>query len=327
MQAMIDGDVQKRNIWAKVLKKRSETGYPYLFFSDNVNKSRPQVYKDKGLTIQNSNLCTEILELTDENYTFTCCLSSLNLLHYDEWKDTDLVETVTIFLDTVLTEFIEKAKNIPFLEKAVRFATDCRSIGLGVLGLHSYLQSKMLPFEGLQTKVLLNQIFKDINDKSLAASKVLAKELGEPNMLRGYGERFTTRLAIAPTTSSSFILGQVSPSIEPLNSNYFIKDLAKLKTTYKNPFLRDLLEQKGKDTSETWKSIMVRGGSVQHLTFLSDEEKSVFKTFGEISQMEIVQNVSIMQKYIDQGISLNTMIHPDTSAKEIKIYTLNCTSG
>lgn len=317
MQSMIDGDEEKRTIWALVLKKRAETGYPYLFFSDNVNETKPQVYKDKGFEIKTSQLCSEILEITDENYTFTCCLSSLNLLHYEEWKDSDLVETLTIFLDTVLTEFIEKAVSIPFLEKAVKFAKDCRSIGLGVLGLHSYLQSKMLPFEGFETKRLLNEIFSNINTQSLEASKKLASLYGEPEMLKGYGLRFTTRMAIAPTTSSSFILGSVSPSIEALNSNYFMKDIAKGKFVYKNPYLKELLVKLGKDTPTVWKSILGKAGSVQHLDFLSDEEKEVFKTFGEISQLEVIQNASIIQKYIDQGISLNTMIHPNTPVKDV----------
>lgn len=317
MQSMIEGDTYKRKIWAKVLKKRSVSGYPYLYFKDNVNANKPQVYKDKGKELTVSNLCTEIMEYVDEEKSFTCCLSSLNLLHYDEWKDTDLVETVTLFLDTVLTEFIEKAENISFLEKAVKFAKEHRSIGLGVLGLHSYLQSKMVPFEGLKTKMLFNKIFKNINEKSLTESKRLAKLWGEPAMLEGYGERFTTRLSIAPTTSSSFILGQVSPSIEPLNSNYFLKDIAKGKFVYRNPYLKKLLEKKDRDNTNVWKSILTKGGSVQHLDFLTQEEKSVFKTFGEISQLEVVQNASIIQKYIDQGISLNLMIHPDMPVKEI----------
>jgi ribonucleoside-diphosphate reductase alpha chain len=317
MQSMIDGDIDKRNVWVKILKKRAETGYPYLFFSDNVNNNKPQVYKDKRLDIKTSQLCSEILEITNEEYSFTCCLSSVNLLHYEEWKDTDLVETLTIFLDTVLDEFIKKASDIPFMEKTIKFAKECRSIGLGVLGLHSYLQKNMIPFEGMETKMLLNKIFSNINNKSFMASKMLAKEKGEPKMLEGYGERFTTRLAIAPTTSSSFILGQVSPSIEPLNSNYFVKDVAKGKFTFKNPFLIELLEEKGRNKPDVWKSILLKGGSIQHLSFLTEDEKNVFKTFGEISQMEIIQNTSIIQKYIDQGISLNTMIHPDTPVKDI----------
>lgn len=317
MQSMIDGDSDKREVWAKVLRKRSESGYPYIFFKGNVNKAKPKVYKDKGMDIVTSNLCSEILEYVDDEKTFTCCLSSVNLKYYDDWKDTDLIKVVTYFLDTVLTEFIEKAEDLPYLEKTVKFAKEHRSIGLGVLGLHSYLQENMIPLEGFEVKQLLNKMFRNINEQSLSASKELAKLLGEPPMLKGYGERFTTRMAIAPTTSSSFILGQVSPSIEPLNSNYFIKDLAKGKFVYKNPKLTEVLKSKGKDSAATWRSILEKGGSVQHLNFLSDLEKDVFKTFGEVSQMDIIQNASIIQKYIDQGISLNLMIHPLMPVKDI----------
>lgn len=317
MQSMIEGDIEKRNIWAKILKKRSETGYPYLFFEDTVNNNAPQAYKDKGKKIYASNLCSEIALSTDEKESFVCCLSSVNLLYYDEWKDTDLIEVMCVFLDTVLTEFIEKAKGVEFMEKTVSFASNQRAIGIGVLGLHSYLQSKMIPFEGLEVKMLLNNIFKNIDNQSLEASKKYAKLWGEPELLKGYGERWVTRHAIAPTTSSSFILGQISPSIEPLNSNYFIKDLAKGKFSYRNPLLEKLLDTKGKNTTDVWKSIMSKGGSVQHLSFLSEREKSVFKTFAEISQMEIIQNASIIQKYIDQAISLNIMIPPDVPARDI----------
>lgn len=317
MQSMIEGDVKKRRIWAKTLKKRSESGYPYLMFLDNVNENRPQAYKDKGLKIQSSQLCSEIMEYNDKEKTFTCCLSSVNLLHFEEWSNSDLINVMMRFLDTVLDEFIEKASNIPFLEKAVKFAEEHRSVGLGVLGLHSFLQSKMLPFDSLGTKMLLNKIFYNINQKSLEESRKLALEKGEPSILKGYGERFSTRLAIAPTTSSSFILGQISPSIEPLIGNYFIKDVAKGKFAYKNPYLKRILKSKGKDEPDVWKSILKQGGSVQHLDFLSDSEKEVFLTFGEISQLGIVQNASIIQKYIDQGISLNTMIHPNVPVKDI----------
>lgn len=317
MQSMIDGDSDKREVWAKVLRKRSESGYPYILFKGNVNKAKPKVYVDKDMDIVTSNLCSEILEYVDDEKTFTCCLSSVNLKYYDDWKDTDLIKVVTYFLDTVLTEFIEKAEDLPYLEKTVKFAKEHRSIGLGVLGLHSYLQENMIPLEGFEVKQLLNKMFRNINEQSLSASKELAKLLGEPPMLKGYGERFTTRMAIAPTTSSSFILGQVSPSIEPLNSNYFIKDLAKGKFVYKNPKLTEVLKSKGKDNAATWRSILEKGGSVQHLNFLSDLEKDVFKTFGEVSQMDIIQNASIIQKYIDQGISLNLMIHPLMPVKDI----------
>ncbi len=317
MQDMIAGDKKKQAVWAKVLQRRSETGYPFIFFHDNVNKSKPQVYKDKGLDIKHSQMCSEILEYTDDLKSFTCCLSSINLVHIDEILKTDAIEVLTYFLDSVLTDFIDKASKKPFMEKAVLFAKEHRSIGLGVLGWHSYLQSKMIPFEGMEAKLENIRIFKALNEKSLKASKELALMYGEPKMLEGYGERFTTRIAIAPTTSSSFILGQVSPSIEPLAGNYFIKDLAKGKFTYKNPYLKELLEKYGKDNDKIWKSIASSGGSVQHLDFLTDREKMIFKTFSEISQLEIVQQAAARQKYIDQGQSLNLMIHPETSVKEI----------
>lgn len=317
MEAVEAGDKDKRKILAKIHQKRAETGFPYIFFTGNVNKNKPKVYKDKGMEINHSQMCTEILEYTDEFKSFVCCLSSLNLLHWDEIVETDAVETLAYFLDAVYTEFIQKAEGIPFMEKALLFAKEHRSIGIGVLGWHSLLQSKLIPFEGLEAKMLNAEIFRTINDKSLIASMQLATMFGEPKMLEGYGQRFTTRLAIAPTTSSSFILGQVSPGIEPLESNYFIKDLAKGKFVYKNPYLKQLLKDKNQDTPEVWNSILIKGGSVQHLDFLDEREKGVFKTFGEISQLEIVQQAAQRQKFIDQGQSLNLMIHPDVPLKEV----------
>ena len=317
MKSMIDGDSDKRKIWAKVLESRSEKGYPYIFFEDNVDKGKPQVYKDKDMHILHSNLCQEVLEYTDKDKTFTCCLSSVNLLHYEEWKDTDFVKDMMYFLDSVLEDFIIRAEGKPFMEKVLKFAKEHRSVGLGVLGWHSLLQSKMIPFESLESQLLNIEIFKHINKQSLEASKELAKLKGEPEILKGYGERFSTRCAIAPTTSSSFILGAVSPSIEPLVSNYYIKGLAKGKFTYKNPFLKDLLKTKDKDLPEVWDSILMKGGSVQHLGFLTEEEKNVFKTFSEISQLEVIQQAAARQPYIDQGQSLNLMIGSNVPVKEI----------
>jgi ribonucleoside-diphosphate reductase alpha chain len=317
MESAEAGDKDKRKILAKIHQKRAESGFPYIFFTGNVNKNKPKVYKDKEMDINHSQMCTEILEYTDEHKSFVCCLSSLNLLHWDEIVQTDAVETLAYFLDAVYSEFIQKADGIPFMEKALLFAKEHRSIGIGVLGWHSFLQSKLIPFEGLEAKMLNAEIFRTINDKSLIASMQLATMFGEPEMLKGYGQRFTTRLAIAPTTSSSFILGQVSPSIEPLQSNYFIKDLAKGKFVYRNPYLKKLLKDKEQDTPEVWNSILLKGGSVQHLDILDEKEKLVFKTFGEISQLEIVQQAAQRQKFIDQGQSLNLMIHPDTSLKEV----------
>lgn len=322
MKKMLDGDKEARKIWGKVIKKRFETGYPYIFFTDNANNNMPQVYKDKGYRINHSNLCSEIMLPNSKDESFVCDLSSMNLLHYDEWKDTDAVEVLIYFLDAVMTEFINKTANMKFMEAPRQFAINHRALGLGVLGWHSLLQEKMIPFESLEANALNASIWRNIRSKADKATEELAELLGEPPLLVGYGRRNTTTLAIAPTTSSSFILGQVSPSIEPLNSNYFVKDLAKGKFTYRNPHLEKLLEEKGKNDDETWNSILLKGGSVQHLSFLSEHEKSVFKTFGEISQKEIIIQAATRQKDIDQGQSLNTMFPPDAKPKDVNTLTI-----
>jgi len=282
-----------------------------------VNNHAPQVYKDKGLKIYASNLCSEIMLHSSPDESFVCNLSSLNLERWDEIMETDAIETLTWFLDAVMTEFISKTAGMKHMEAPYRFAVNQRALGIGVLGWHSYLQSKMISFESLQAKLLNVEIWKLIKQKSYEASKQMAVEYGEPHALRMYNMRNATTMAIAPTTSSSFILGQVSPSIEPLNSNYFVKKLAKGSFTYKNPYLQDLLESKGKNNDSTWKSILINGGSVQQLDFLSNEEKDIFKTFGEISQKEIVIQAAQRQKYIDQSQSLNIMIPPDTKPKDV----------
>ena len=319
MKSMIGGDKDKRKVWSTVIKKRFESGYPYIFFSDNANNGAPQMYKDKGLKIHASNLCTEIFLSTSEDESFVCDLSSLNLEKWDEIAETDAVETLVYFLDAVMSEFILKTGNPgnEFMRAPRKFAINQRALGVGVLGWHSLLQSKMVPFESMEAKMMNNQIWSTIRAKADSATSQLAKLFGEPFMLKGYGRRNSTTLAIAPTTSSSFILGQVSPSIEPLNSNYFVKDLAKGKFTYRNPYLEKLLKEKGKNDQETWKDVLTHGGSVQHLEFLSAEEKDVFKTFGEISQKEIVIQAAQRQKYIDQGQSLNLMIAPTAKPKEV----------
>lgn len=319
---LINRDVEAEEKWVKLIQKRFETGYPYVMFTGNSNRNRPKAYIDKDLYIKQSQMCAEIQEYTGPDKSFTCCLSSINLLHYDDWKGTDAVEVLTYFLDSVLTDFINRASKIPFMEKVVKFAIEHRSIGLGVLGYHSYLQSKNIAFESMSARSINKMMFKLINDKSLKASKELASMYGEPEILKGYGERFSTRIAIAPTTSSSFILKQVSPSIEPLNSNYFLKDLAKGKFVYRNPYLDKLLTEKGKNSDFTWSSILTHGGSVQHLSFLTDDEKAVFKTFGEISQLEVVTQAADRQKYIDQSQSLNLMIHPSTPVYEVHALML-----
>lgn len=317
MQEMIEGDTDKRTIWARILRKRKETGYPYIFFKDTVNNNKPQVLKDKDRTIWASNLCSEIALPSNDDESFVCNLASMNALTFDEWQHTDAVETMIYFLDAVMEEYIMKLEGNKFMQSSYNFAKRWRALGLGILGWHSYLQSKMIAFESFAAQMETVKLAKFIDDHSMIATKELAEEYGEPEGMLGYGQRNLTRCAVAPTTSSSFILGQVSPSIEPLASNYFTKDLAKGKFTYKNPFLKALLEEKGKDDFETWETILKRGGSVQHLEFLTQDEKDVFKTFGEITPLTIVQQAAVRQKYVDQAQSLNLMIHPDVSPKDV----------
>lgn len=329
MNDMIAGDKQKRAIWAKIIQRRGEIGYPYIMFTDTMNKNAPEVYKDKEMKIYNSNLCSEIALHNSEEESFVCVLSSMNLLHYDEWKDTDAIELMVYFLDVVVTEFISKIDDIRnngtiegqraffYLEKAYNFAKRQRALGLGVLGWHSLLQSKGLPFDSKDSARLNVEVFKLIKEKSYEASATLAKMFGEPEHLIGYGRRNVTLNAIAPTTSSAFILGQVSQSIEPIWSNAYVKDVAKLKVTIKNRVLQKLLASMKKDTKATWDSIKQHDGSVQHLDFLTQEEKDVFRTFAEINQSTIINQAAVRQDFIDQSQSLNLMISPDMQTKDV----------
>ena len=317
IQAMKDGDAEKRRLWAKVLQRRSEIGYPYVLFGDNVNNNKPQVYKDKDLKIHASNMCIEIALPSSVEETFTCVLSSINVLHWDEIIKTDAIEVMTYFLDTVCEEFIRKTEGQEYLKRARQFAINHRALGVGILGWHSYLQSKMIAFESKEAAQKNLEIAKVLREQSHRASKVLAEMFGEAPLLVGYGMRNTTTMAIAPTKSSSFILGQVSQSIEPEFSNCYVKDLAKMKVTIKNPYLLQLLQEKGMDTEEVWDSIKIADGSVQHLSFLSQEEKDVFKTFAEINPYTIIDHAAVRQEYIDQGQSLNLMLDPHMSVKEI----------
>lgn len=319
------GDKEKRRLWAKVIENRGEVGYPYIFFKDNVNNNKVDVYKDTKQMIHASNLCSEICLNSNEQESFVCVLSSMNLLHYDEWKDTDAVETMVYFLDSVVTEFLnrldEYKETDPELfngmKRAYNFAKNQRALGLGVLGWHSYLQSNHLPFDSQEAAKKNLEIAKLLKQKSYKASEELAEQFGEPELLKGYGRRNTTLLAIAPTKSSSFILGQVSQSIEPEMSNYYVKDVAKSKITVKNKYLKHLLQLYAQDTREVWESIREADGSVQHLDFMTDEDKEVFKTFGEIDPYAIINQAAVRQQYIDQSQSLNLMIGPSMTAKEI----------
>ena len=310
MRSMSKGSKKKREVWAKIIQRRSEFGFPYIMFKDNSNNNSP--YKELGLDITASNLCSEIQLPTDSFNSFVCCLGSINLLHWDEIKNTDAVEVYTQFLNAVLDEFIVKSATLPGLARANRFASQHRAIGVGVLGYHSLFQSKLINFDSMQAKALNNEIFKTIKERSETASKWLSEYKGYECMREGFAN--TTLMAIAPTKSSSFIHGAVSMGIEPIKSNYFVKDLAKSKTVYKNPFLECELDKHGLNTDEVWEDILNKDGSVQHLDFPT---KEVFKSFVEISPKEIVLQAAQRQKYIDQSQSLNLMIDPSVPAKDI----------
>lgn len=335
LEDMVTGDQKKRDLWAKVLARRKQMGYPYIFFTDTVNDNTVDVYKDKNLKIHASNLCSEILLPSNEEWSFVCDLSSLNLLHFDEWKDTDAVETLIYFLDAVMSDFISrleamrdsedshKKQVFHLMKRAYDFACANRALGAGVLGWHSYLQSKMIPFESDQAKKINNEIFETIHKQAYEASKKMAQEYGEPSVLAGYGRRNTTLLALAPTTSSAFILGQVSQSIEPIWSNCYVKDIDKMKVTIKNPFLEKVLEKKGHNTREVWQTIRDNDGSVQHLDILNEKEKLVFRTFAEIDPYMVIDQAADRQRFIDQGQSLNLMIDPTLSTKEVNALHLH----
>jgi ribonucleoside-diphosphate reductase alpha chain len=317
------GDTDKRRIWAKVLESRNNTGYPYIIFIDTVNRNTVDVYKAKQLRIRHSNLCTEIMLPNTAWWSFVCDLSSMNILYYDDWKNTDAVEMIVYFLDAVMEEFIRKASKIAYMHRAQWFAEAHRALGLGWLGWHSYLQSKNIAWESMEAKLRNVEVAKNIFNAAYAASQKMAKEYGEPELLKGYGRRHTTLMAIAPTTSSSFILGQVSKSIEPFLANFMITDLAKGKFSIKNPYLERLLQEKGQNNERTWDFITKNRGSVQHLNCLNEHEKNVFKTFSEISPMEIIVQAAQRQKYVDQAQSLNLIIDPGIPVKDVNALILN----
>lgn len=335
LESMIAGDSEKRKVWAKVLKRRSEIGYPYIFFYDNVQRNTVDVYKNLKLQIRHSQLCSEILLPTDSEESFVCDLASVNMLHYDELKHTDLIETVVYLLDAVMTEFLTKLEafrdsdsredqlTFEYMKRAYKFAKKHRALGVGQLGWHSYLQSKMIPFTSQEAMELAEESSKLLQEKSYKASEELAGMFGEPEILKGYGRRNTTLNALAPTTSSAFILGQVSQSIEPLMSNHYIKDLAKGKSATKNKFLEKVLIEKGHDTREVWMDIASHDGSVQHLDILTEHEKEVFLTFKEIDPYAIINQAAIRQQYLDQTQSLNVMVPATTPVKELNNLVLH----
>ena len=323
MRKLMGGDENARRKWGRLLQKRKATGEPYILFKGNTNKSNPPAYKDNSLKVHMTNICSEIVLHTDENHSFVCCLSSLNLAKYDEWKNTNIIYDSIWFLDGVLEEFLQRAKYRKGFENSVRSAEKGRALGLGVLGWHTYLQEKGLPFEGLLSQYETRRIFSQIKIESERASMDLAKEFGEPLWCVGTGMRNTHLRAIAPTVSNSKLSGNVSPGIEPWAANVFTDQSAKGTFIRKNPTLQNLLKKKKLDTKEMWEKILADGGSVQDIKELSIEEKEVFKTFKEINQLELVRQAGIRQQYIDQSVSLNLAFPATANPKWINKVHLN----
>ena len=323
MRKIEQGDEAARRKWAKLLRKRKATGEPYILFKGNTNKANPPAYKDNGLKVHMTNICSEIVLHTDENHSFICCLSSLNLAKYDEWKDTNIIYNSIWFLDGVLEEFIQKAKGKIGFANSVRSAEKGRALGLGVLGWHTYLQERKIPFEGLLAQYETRKIFSQIKIESERASMALAETYGEPLWCVGTGMRNTHLRAIAPTVSNSKLSGNVSPGIEPWAANVFTDQSAKGTFIRKNPTLQKLLKSKKLDTKETWDQILADGGSVQDIKGLSKEEKEVYKTFKEINQLELVRQAGVRQQYIDQSVSLNLAFPSSATPRWINKVHLN----
>jgi len=343
MNKVEQGDKEARSRWTAVLRKRRTTGEPYIMYKGNVNRNNPEAYKQNGLKVYMTNICSEITLHTDESHSFVCCLSSINLAKYDEWKDTDLIYTSTWFLDGVLEEFIQKAKYMSGFTNSVRSAEKGRALGLGVLGWHTYLQDKGLPFEGLLARFETRKIFSQIKLESDQASRDMAREYGEPLWCIGTGMRNTHLRAIAPTVSNSKLSGNVSAGIEPWAANVFTEQTAKGTFIRKNPTLEKYLKRMKRNQKEVWDQILIDGGSIQGLQFLddwffhrdslvnkekietlSDIEKTelipfkdVFKTFKEINQLELVKQAGLRQQYIDQSVSLNLAFPTEATPKFI----------
>ena len=317
MRRLEQGDAEARKRWGKLLQKRKATGEPYILFKGNTNKNNPTAYKQNALKVHMTNICSEITLHTDENHSFICCLSSLNLAKYDEWKNTNIIHDSIWFLDGVLEEFIQKAKYRKGFENSVRSAEKGRALGLGVLGWHTYLQERGLPFEGLLAQYETRKIFSQIKIESERASMALAETYGEPLWCVGTGFRNTHLRAIAPTVSNSKLSGNVSPGIEPWAANIFTEQSAKGTFIRKNPTLEAVLEKNKINNKEIWEKILADGGSVQDLKELNEDTKEVFKTFKEINQLELVRQAGIRQQYIDQSVSLNLAFPSEATPKWI----------
>jgi ribonucleoside-diphosphate reductase alpha chain len=317
MRALVKGDPAKRKLWGEILRTRAETGEPYILFTDNANAANPQCYVDNNLSVKSSNICTEIMLHTDPDHSFVCCLSSLNLLRWEDWRHTDLVNVAVRLLDAVLEEYIHKTEHIQGFAASHAAAVKGRAIGIGVLGWHSLLQSRNLAFDSFEAMQLNAQVFSSIRGKAEEETRVLAKELGEPLWCKGHNRRHTHLLAVAPTVSNSAISGGCSAGIEPLTANIFTVKSAKGTFIRRNSILEPVLDRIGKNTNEVWRSINEMSGSVQHLSFLSDQDKAVFATAREINQHAIIKQAAQRQRWIDQGQSINLFFGSNSDPKYI----------
>ena len=323
MRKLEQGDKEARSRWSKLIRKRKSTGEPYILFKGNTNKANPDAYKDNALKVHMTNICSEITLHTDESHSFVCCLSSLNLTKYEEWKNTNIIYDAIWFLDGVLEEFIQKAKYRKGFENSVRSAEKGRALGLGVLGWHTYLQQNGYAFEGLPAQFQTRRIFSQIKIESERASRALAEVYGEPLWCRGTGFRNTHLRAIAPTVSNSKLAGNVSPGIEPWAANVFTEQTAKGTFIRKNPTLVKVLRKYKLNNETIWSQILKDGGSIQGIKELDGIEinetpvKEIFKTFKEINQLELVRQAGIRQQYIDQSVSLNLAFPSEATPKWI----------
>lgn len=308
IEKLNSGNKEAQKRFAKALYVKSTTGKGYFHFIDKSNKLRGEAYDKHNLKVASSNLCSEIMLHSDDEHTYTCILAWMNLSKWDEWKDTDAVYVATVFLDCLVSYFLDQAKGLQGMEKAVRMTEKGRAIGLGAGGLHTLFQQKMIPFESTEAYSLNKEVFKHIDEQSLKASQDLAKELGEPEWCKGLGIRFTHRMAVAPTKSTALIYGGVSEGINPDVAFSFTQSTAAGEVSRVMPVLLDLIKRKGLDVEKCIADVEMNKGSVQRVTWLTDAEKAVFKTGFEIPQEAILRLASSRQRYIDQGQSLNLFI-------------------
>jgi ribonucleoside-diphosphate reductase alpha chain len=334
VESLLAGDRDKQKLFGEVLKSRLVSGSPYIIFIDNANKANPECYTQRGLSVKLSNLCSEIFLHTDENHTFVCVLSSLNLARWEEWKDwtgpatgKTVPELAVYLLDAVVEEFCHKADRITSMGRAVRFARKSRALGLGTMGLHALYQSKNLPFASAEARQLNEKVHRYVKEKAQKASREMAVTYGEPEWCQGTGLRHTHLMAIAPTKSNSVICGAGSEGIEPIDANYYVAKQAKGTFVRKNKYLVEHLEKIGKNTDETWESILEFRGSIQHLKFIDDHTKEVFRTAREIDQFEIIRQAADRQKYVCQGQSINLFVDPESSPEYLFKLHLSAWKG